>query len=100
MRRLAADSRYRRPRRQDRSPNGLDDGQEWELLTLAGGQFDVFVTVDRNLSFQQNVVSYPIAVIVLRAKTNRLVDLKPLAPRLVAAIQSARSGVVEFIDPE
>ena len=71
-----------------------------ELLTLAGGQFDVFVTVDRNLSFQQNVVSYPIAVIVLRAKTNRIVDLKPLAPRLVAAIQSVRRGVVEFIDPE
>jgi len=31
-----------------------------ELLALAGGQFEVFVTVDRNLSFQQNLVSYPI----------------------------------------
>jgi hypothetical protein len=71
-----------------------------ELLALAGGQFDAFVTVDRNLSFQQNLVSYPIAVIVLRAKTNRLVDLRPLAPRLVAAIQSARPGAVEFVDPE
>jgi hypothetical protein len=71
-----------------------------ELLALAGGQFDAFVTVDRNLSFQQNLVSYPIAVIVLRAKTNRLVDLRPLAPKLVAAIQSARPGAVEFVDPE
>ena len=71
-----------------------------ELLVLASGQFEVFVTVDRNLSFQQNLVSYPIAVIVLRAKTNRLLDLKPLVPRLVAAIKSARPGVVEYVDPE
>lgn len=71
-----------------------------ELLALAGGQFDVFVTVDRNLSFQQNLVSYPIAVIVLRAKTNRLADLKPLAPKLVAAIESARQGILQFIDAD
>jgi predicted nuclease of predicted toxin-antitoxin system len=71
-----------------------------ELLALAGGRFEVFVTVDRNLSFQQNLVSYPIAVIVLRAKTNRLLDLKPLTRRLVAAIESARPGVVEFIDAD
>ena len=70
-----------------------------ELLARASGQFDAFVTVDRNLSFQQNLVSYPIAIIVLRAKTNRLADLRPLAPKLVAAIQSARPGAVEFIDP-
>jgi len=66
-----------------------------ERLALAGGQFEVFVTVDRNLSFQQNLISYPIAVIVLRAKTNRLADLKPLAPN-----DSARPGVVKFIDSD
>jgi uncharacterized protein DUF5615 len=71
-----------------------------ELLALASGQFEVFVTVDRNLAFQQNLVSYSIAVIVLRAKTNRLVDLKPLVPKLVAAVESARPGVVEFIDAD
>jgi hypothetical protein len=48
-----------------------------ELLALASGQFDVFVTVDRNLAFQQNIGVLPIAVIVLRAKSNRLNDLKP-----------------------
>ena len=49
-----------------------------ELLALAAQQLDVFVTVDCNLSFQQNRVTLPIAVIVLRACTNRLVDLRPL----------------------
>jgi hypothetical protein len=71
-----------------------------KLLALAGEQFDVFVTVDRNLSFQQNLVSYPLAVIVLRAKTNRLADLKPLAPKLAAAIVSALPGIIEFIDAD
>jgi len=35
-----------------------------ELLALASTHFDVFVTVDRNLSFQQDIVSFPIAVLV------------------------------------
>lgn len=50
-----------------------------ELLALAQQQFDVFVTVDRNLSFQQNLPQYSVAVIVLRAPSNRLGDLLPLA---------------------
>jgi hypothetical protein len=48
-----------------------------ELLALAAAHFDVFVTVDRNLTFQQNVGALPIAVIVLCAKSNRLADVKP-----------------------
>ena len=46
-----------------------------ELLALAAAEFDTFVTVDRNLSFQQNLPVFDIAVIVLRAKSNRLADL-------------------------
>jgi hypothetical protein len=68
-----------------------------ELLTLAAAQFDVFVTVDRNLSFQQNLVSLEIAVIVLQAKTNRLADLKPLVPSLLASIVSVPPGTVEIV---
>jgi hypothetical protein len=67
------------------------------LLTLASEHFDVFVTVDRNLSFQQNLDSFSIAVIVLRAKTNRLADLRLLVPGLLAAIASARPGAVRFV---
>lgn len=52
-----------------------------QLLALAEREFDVFVTVDRNLSFQQNLPAFQIAVVVRRAKTNRLADLKPLVPK-------------------
>jgi hypothetical protein len=68
-----------------------------ELLTLAAEHFDVFVTVDRNLAFQQNVAAFSIAVIVLCARTNRLADLKPLVPNLLAVIESARLGTVELV---
>jgi hypothetical protein len=70
------------------------------LLTLASEQFDVFVTTDRSLSFQQNLVSFSVAVVVLRAKSNRLADLRPLIPNLHAAIAYARPGAVTFVGAE
>ena len=68
-----------------------------ELLALVSVQFDAFVTVDRNLSFQQDIVSFPIAVVVLRARTNRLADLRPLVPSLISAMESTRPGTVTFV---
>jgi hypothetical protein len=68
-----------------------------ELLALASAQFDVFVTVDRNLSFQQNMRQLPIAVIVLQARTNRLADLLPLMPELMTAVASAKLGEIKII---
>jgi predicted nuclease of predicted toxin-antitoxin system len=63
-----------------------------ELLTLAADHFDVFVTVDRNLSFQQRLTSFPIAVVILHAKTNRLADLRHLVPELLSALESVQPG--------
>jgi hypothetical protein len=68
--------------------------QNGELLTLAAREFDAFITVDRNLSFQQNVASVEISVIVLRAPSNRLVDLRRLVPELPAALVMGVPGVV------
>jgi predicted nuclease of predicted toxin-antitoxin system len=70
-----------------------------ELLALASAEFDVFVTVDRNLSFQQDMVSFRIAVIVLRARTNRLADLRPLVRSLLSAIETSPLGAANFIGP-
>ena len=67
------------------------------LLTLASEHFDVFVTVDQNLSFQQNLDVFSIAVVVLQAKTTRLADLRTLVPNLLAAIESALPGTPKFI---
>ena len=68
-----------------------------ELLALTAKEFEVFITVDRNLSFQQNLPTFAIAVIVLRASSNRLADLKPLVPELLVRIPVARRGAVEYV---
>jgi len=68
-----------------------------DLLLLAEGQFDAFVTVDRNLAFQRDLPRFSIAVIVLRARTNRLADLRPLVPQLLEALQQAAPGEVTWI---
>ncbi len=68
-----------------------------ELIASAAKEFDVFVTVDRNLSFQQNLPAFSIAVIVLRAKSNRLSDLRPLVPELLASIPTAKPGAVTYV---
>jgi hypothetical protein len=67
-----------------------------ELLALAAGRFDMFVTVDRNLSIQQSLAPLPISVFALHAKTNRLSDLKPLVPSLLAALETARQEVCSY----
>jgi hypothetical protein len=54
----------------------------------------VFVTVDRNLYFQQNLVTLRIAVVILQARTNRLADLKPLAPKVLEVLTQLKAGEV------
>ena len=74
--------------------SGLKNGN---LFRQAEVLFGVLVTVDRNLSFQQHVISFNLAVVVLRAKTNRLQDLEPLVPKLLKALEAAEPGNVLFI---
>lgn len=59
--------------------SGIKNG---ELLALAGASFDAFITVDKNLPYQQNAASLPIAVLVLDAASNELSYLLPLIPVL------------------
>ncbi|MBP6823204.1 MAG: DUF5615 family PIN-like protein [Acidobacteria bacterium] len=73
---------------------GIKNGK---LLALAEQEFDVFITVDRNLSFQQNLPKFNIAVIVLHAKSNKLADLQPLAPEIIKALPDAKIGEVTDI---
>ena len=68
-----------------------------ELLTLAEKDFDVFLTVDRNLAFQQPITKFSISVVVMRAPTNRLSDLEVLVPELLSVLPSTKKGEVHFI---
>jgi predicted nuclease of predicted toxin-antitoxin system len=59
--------------------SGVKNGK---LLALASASFDAFVTVDKNLPFQQNLTTLPIAVVVLDSHSNELTALLPLMPAL------------------
>jgi hypothetical protein len=73
---------------------GIKNG---DLLTLAEEQFEAFVTVDRNLSFQVNLPRYNIAVLVLSCRSNRLQDLRDLVPELLGSLPTAKLGDVLWI---
>jgi hypothetical protein len=77
---------------------GWASKENGELLALAASEFDVFVTVDRNLAFQQNLADLRIAVIVLFARGNRLVDLLPLVGGLLEAIGTIERGQLLRLD--
>ena len=59
---------------------GIKNGK---LLELAGAEFDVFLTMDRNLEFQQNLAALPIAVLVVDAVSNRMEHLVPMVPGIL-----------------
>jgi len=70
------------------------------LLSLMAGQFDVFVTTDRNLRFQQDLRAAGIALITLVAKSNRLADLLPLMPAVHSRLNGIAPGdVIDISSP-
>lgn len=68
----------------DESWTSLTNG---ELLRRAAERFDVVLTADQNLEFQQNLATLPVAVVVLVADSNRLESLEPLVPDVLEALK-------------
>lgn len=60
--------------------SGIKNGR---LLALASSRFDVFVTADRNIEFQQNLATLPIAIVVLILHRTRIQSIEPLVPELL-----------------
>ena len=65
-----------------------------ELLRLAAAEFDVFVTADQNLQYQQNLSGVDIGIVVLAAVTTRLIDLLPIMPKALQTLETIRPGDV------
>ena len=62
------------------------------LLALASQDFDAFITVDKNLPYQQNLTTLPVAVVVLHAISNELTQLVPLMPQLEMTLADLKAG--------
>jgi Domain of unknown function (DUF5615) len=73
---------------------GIKNG---ELLRRAHGVCEVFVTLDRSLPFQQNIKVLPFGIVVVRAVSNRIDDLRPHIPGVLSAAQQVKPGEVIFV---
>lgn len=69
------------------------------LLQKAQHEFDVFLTGDTNLSFQQNLTNFRIAVVVLEARSTRLIDTAKLMPTVLKILATIQEGQVVRVGP-
>ena len=74
--------------------SGVKNGK---LLALAATQFDVFLTVDQNIEFQQNLTALPIAVVVLVVRRTRIQSIEPLVPEVLAVLQQLPERVLRKV---
>jgi hypothetical protein len=73
---------------------GLKNGA---LLSEAEKCFDVLLTMDSNMAHQQNLTRYQIAIIALRARSNRFADTQPLMPKVLAILPSVQAGTLTVV---
>lgn len=76
---------------------GLHELQNSALLREAEKSFDVLLTTDSNIKFQQRISDYNIAMIGLRAFTNSLEDYLPLVPELLTTLEKVGPGEIEYL---
>jgi hypothetical protein len=69
--------------------SGFTNGR---LLEVAQYRYDCLLTIDGGFVFQQSLAQFAIAVLVLRARTNRIADLAPLVPRVLEVLPSLQRG--------
>ena len=77
---------------------GIKNGRLLKFVAESG-RYDVFVTVDKSLRHQQNLRGIPFAVVVLRARSNNIADVRPFAPELLRCLSKLRPGEVVVLAP-
>ena len=68
------------------------------MLSLAETAFDVFVTIDTNLGYQQNITGRTLSIVILRGPSNSLDILRKLFPALVSVLEQIKPGEITFLD--
>src|SRR5262245_16471744 len=76
---------------------GLHELENGDLLQEAEKSFDVLITTDSNIKYQQHIADLDISLIVLRAFTNSLEDYLPLVPELLSALETITPGQVKYL---
>lgn len=79
------------------SDNNWDGMKNGSLLRAAAEEFDLFVTMDKNIPYQQNLKHLDLAIIVIQSTSNALVDVSPLMPEINTIILKAEAGEATFV---
>lgn len=74
---------------------GLSNGA---LLRRAAGAFDVLITTDKSIAYQQNLAAYPLAFVLLRCKSNDIVDVAPVVTKLLERFGELETGKLLVIE--
>jgi hypothetical protein len=74
----------------DRGWSSKRNGELLKLM-LADG-FDVFLTVDQSIPFQQNLQASQVGVVLVSSRTNRIIELRPLLPQILDALRRISPG--------
>jgi hypothetical protein len=92
---------FKRPKVRDFDPcsstvqeAGFAGKRNGELLALAEQAFDLFLTLDKNLRYQQNLEGRKIAILIVQAKSNRIADVRPYVPACLVAVQTIHPGQI------
>lgn len=72
---------------------GMSNGR----LLDAAAEFELFITVDKNLVQQQQLAGRRLAVVVLRTRSNKIEDISPLVPQLTAVLADLQPGTVMIL---
>ena len=79
---------------------GWDRKQNGELLALARNQFDVLITLDQKIPYQQNLTDSDVGIVVLIAGTDNVDALRTLVPQIIETLPSIKRGEVVRIYPQ
>jgi len=71
--------------------------QNGELLRRASESFDVMVTADQRLQFQQNIALFDLGIVIIVAVDTRLPNLRTLLPQLRSAIANVQPGSFSIV---
>jgi hypothetical protein len=77
---------------------GLKNGELLRAVTSSAA-FDVFVTVDQRLRYQQNIGLLSVGVVVIETFDTTLVNLRTMLPQLRAAIEDTPPGTITVVKP-
>ncbi len=73
---------------------GIKNG---ELLRRMRAHYNVLVTMDRSIEFQQHIPVLPFGIVIIRAPSNRMQDLGPLVPSILAAFLAIKPGLIQRV---